>query len=134
MKKFLFVMTLVSVMVLAGSAFAKKSIEPAVEELPTMISMTVQMPDGSVHVIDFSKVKKLEEAAEAEATTMSIFYLFTLPPLYIWQPGWFMYSGVTFFGWISEGYVYVMGFGGGQWHCFRFENVNHTWLYLGVLQ
>ena len=146
MKKFLtMIVTAILVMAMVTVAFADKDIfkdKVSPEEIPATLAMVLEMPDGSIEIVDLTKMDELEKidvvADNKVSDTKQISSAgdFGLPPIYIWNPGWFMYLGTSWYGWYGTyGFANAMTFSGGFWHCFRFENVNNTWqwVYYGTL-
>ena len=131
MKNVLFTLALVSVMAISGSVFAGTTAQ-ADENLPQTIGVTVQMPDGSVHTLDFTKA--LQRDRDGLQKVVYIPPPIILPPIQVWQLGWFYFQSVPFFGFRGpNGIQWMSTYFGGVWHCFRFENVNNTWIYMGIL-
>ena len=113
----------------SGFAEAKPSVE---EELPITLGIIVQMPDGSIQLIQLPQEPVVQEeiGIDVNFELQSIIFI---PQVYFWQSGWFYYYGLVWFGWRGpNGYDWVMTIDQtGHWHCWFWNS--SFWSYGGIL-
>lgn len=116
MKKLVCVLMALTFAFTSTLALAGKPVDEV--KLPETIGIIVQMPDGSVQVIYLPKesegvldralldpdgLELLSEKVSKNFEDVSIIYI---PPVFIWQLGWFTYSNMLFFGYRGPNGIY----------------------------
>lgn len=120
MKKLVSLITVVALLTLANTVLAKKVDKQVEGELPAIAGFIFEMPDGTE--VEFM----LPSENGDEVTTKSLILppVIILPPITIWQAGWFWYDGVAFFGWRGpNGIFWIMSI--------DHTGTLHTWYWAG---
>jgi len=129
MKKALTFLLALTFIFVAATVTAKKPTEEAPVS-PSLISASFEMQDGEVIEVDFPTEGSLPGGVGTESTILPPIII--LPPIYIWQAGWFPHDGSWFFGWVGpNGFLHIMAIDqSGILHYWVWTTM---WVYMGTL-
>ena len=110
----------------AGTVQAKETVVEEDQVLPITTALIVEMPDGSMEKI----LLPTEEPKVGVVTPKSI-PTAGLPPIILWQPGWFWFQGIPILGFVGpDSYVFV-GLFINEVFCFwSYNPATASWVYV----